>query len=472
MQGKPPPKIKGHSYRRLLGSGGFADVYEYKNEALDQGVAIKVYRRNHLSSLATLKQEAQSMARLREHPNIVKVYDAGTTEDGLLYLAMDLCRTKHLGLRIEERPLSVKEALSITIQLAGAVASAHSHGIMHRDIKPANVLFTSQTGRPALTDFGIAFAPGHGAVLNAWSPLWTPPERYGNSGTAVEPSYDVFSLGATMWAMLVGRSPLSIPGQDSDSEVEQRAKSYIPRPTGISGVPESLEIVLQSALAPKPDERYPCITDFAYALVNIQLELGHPATELIVFSAPSTNWTAHEETGRIQHDGTRVFRGKPTELSEMPEPEAIVAPELVPPSERAKPKGGLIASLVAAIVLLLGATVIVSSLGASTEPNAQRTPFARPSPVDPGRNRVPPVEDLRGTLQGDKVLFKWKNAVPEEGDSFIVQEMSTAEEMPQLRVVDPEILVDKQPGQTCVQVVQTRGNGRASAPARACVPSG
>ena len=99
--------------------------------------------------------EADATARLADHPYIVSVMNAGTTDDGRPYLVMRYCPPPDLGVRVRGNPMPVAEAISTGIKLASAIETAHRSGILHRDIKPSNVLVTSYS-EPALTDFGIA----------------------------------------------------------------------------------------------------------------------------------------------------------------------------------------------------------------------------------------------------------------------------------------------------------------------------
>ena len=213
------PQIPGFTYLQHLGSGGFADVYLYEQEWPQQRVAVKVVRADlalsdHEKSLFT--SEANAMARLADHPYIVDVITAGVTDaeqGGRPYLVMRYCPPPDLGARVRAQPMSVPEAISTGIKLASAVETAHRSGIVHRDIKPSNVLVTTYQ-EPALTDFGIA---GHLSEIDQDAEVrisypWSPPELVdGQSNGSV--ASDVYSLGATIWNLLTGRSPFAIPGR-------------------------------------------------------------------------------------------------------------------------------------------------------------------------------------------------------------------------------------------------------------------
>ena len=155
-----PPLLDGYEYQGVLGTGGFADVFSYRQLRPRREVAVKVMLRG-LGEHAQrqFEDEANMMAMLSSHPSIVSIHASGVAPDGRPYLVMESCQPRHLGTRLRSHALPVGRALEIAVQIAGAVESAHRLGVLHRDIKPANILFTD-FGRPALTDFGISAAEG------------------------------------------------------------------------------------------------------------------------------------------------------------------------------------------------------------------------------------------------------------------------------------------------------------------------
>ena len=152
-----PPDLPGYRALRVLGTGGFADVFLYEQQLPRRRVAVKVLPASELSvgARAAFTSEANLMAALSTHPYIVTIHDAGLAPDGRPYLVMEYCSRPSLAERYKAQPLPVPDAVRTGIRLASAVATAHGAGILHRDIKPGNVL-TNDYGRPALTDFGIA----------------------------------------------------------------------------------------------------------------------------------------------------------------------------------------------------------------------------------------------------------------------------------------------------------------------------
>lgn len=278
QQSSPAPELPGYTYLDFIGAGGFADVFRYR-DPLGRNVAVKVSHDPSGPRTEEFLAEANLMARLSHHLNIVTIYQAGVASDGRTYLAMEECRPDDLGKVIRNRTLTPSQTMSYTIQLASAVETAHRLGVLHRDIKPANILFfKGGTSRPALTDFGISVSAGESAN-NALSPFWAPPEQHAHSPLPVGPWSDVFSLAATAWAMLVGRSPLDYPGERNDrATIRHRLQTFVPKPTGRADVPQQLEQVLATALTPDPTRRYQSALDLARALQSVQAQMNEAVT--------------------------------------------------------------------------------------------------------------------------------------------------------------------------------------------------
>ena len=276
----PPPHIPGYRYISLLGSGGFSDVYLYEQDRPRRRVAVKVLVSGLLTEGArkAFESEANLMAQLSTHPYIVTIYEANITDDGHSYLAMEYCSRPSLDVRYRKARLSLAETLTIGIQVASAVESAHRAGIVHRDIKPANILVTDYN-RPALTDFGISGTTDGGADEDLGMSIpWSPPEAFvGGSVDGVR--MDVWSLGATLYTLLAGRSPFVFPGMDNSQRMlMDRIGSMQLASIGRDDVPESLELALATAMAKNPAARYSSAHSFALTLQRIQTELGISVT--------------------------------------------------------------------------------------------------------------------------------------------------------------------------------------------------
>jgi len=287
----PAPQIAGHRHLRLLsGAGGYGDVHLYEEIALGgRKVAIKVIREEDPGSPAARQflAEANTMAAL-EHPNIVRVYGSGTTADGRPYISMQYCAGDTLEQRVLRERLSVAEVLRTGVGIGSAVETAHRAGLLHRDIKPANILKTPW-GAPGLTDFGVAHQMSSEEASDdvGVSVPWSPPEMLYTS-TNGSPASDVYSLAATLWHLLVGRPPFTVPGGDNGTLATMtRIRDLTPPPTGRPDVPESLERVLRQALSKRPEQRPRTMAELIRNLQSIEAEQRLPVTESVVVEAES-----------------------------------------------------------------------------------------------------------------------------------------------------------------------------------------
>ena len=277
----PPPDLPGFTYLEPLGTGGFADVFLYEQQMPRRRVAVKVLLADRLASSAAQEfaDEANVMAMLSTHPAIVTIYQAGVAGDGRPYLVMEYCPRPNLQVRARKESFSVAEALRVGVQVAGAVETAHRAGVLHRDIKPANILVT-EYNRPALTDFGIASTTGATGEASGMSIPWSPPESFGDPPQS-GPRTDVWALGATLYTLLAGRSPFERAGERNSSadlieRIERAALPQLARPDS----PESLQRLLERAMAKNPDDRFPSAVAFARALQKVQIELSHSVTPI------------------------------------------------------------------------------------------------------------------------------------------------------------------------------------------------
>ncbi|MBB2921412.1 serine/threonine-protein kinase [Cellulomonas cellasea] len=277
-----PPRIAGHRFVRVLGLGGFADVFLYEQDMPRRSVAVKVLLAGSLDDdlRVRFQTEANLMAQLSHHPSIVTIFHADIAVDGRPYLVMEYCSGPALAERYRVERISVAEALRIGVRLGSAVETAHRAGILHRDIKPANVL-TTDFGWPALTDFGIAATTGAGAgVAIGMSIPWSPPELLAERPTGDARS-DVYSLAATVYSLLAGRTPFEVPGgANGAADLVARIERAPVPPTGRQDVPASLDAVLARAMSRSPAGRHPSAVAFARSLQQVEAELGFAVTPL------------------------------------------------------------------------------------------------------------------------------------------------------------------------------------------------
>lgn len=244
------------------------------------------------------------MARV-DHPYIVKVYQALVAPDGRQCLVMDFYPSDNFYDRARDEEISVAEALQVGVQLAAAVETAHRAGILHRDIKPANVL-TGRLRQPGLTDFGIASVQGSGAVAaEGLSIPWSPPEAFGDS-IPTDARSDVYSLAATVYTLLAGRSPFEVKGGDNRQLALMSRIEHEPvPPTGRDDVPEMLERVLAGAMAKNRAHRPASAAEFGRQLQGVESHLGLAVTRLQLEDELGTVRTRRENSPS-DDDATRL----------------------------------------------------------------------------------------------------------------------------------------------------------------------
>ena len=239
-----------------IGTGGMSDVYKAQDTKLSRFVAIKVLKQEYAENdnfVTKFHAEAQAAAGLI-HSNIVGVYDVGEDLD-LQYIVMELVEGITLKHYIEKKlRLSVKESISIAIQMAQGLECAHKAGIIHRDVKPQNVII-SKDGKVKVTDFGIAKAATSETITSnvMGSVHYTSPEQ-ARGGYSDEKS-DIYSLGIVIFEMVTGRVPF-----DGDTTVTiaiQHIQEVMPSPREfVNDIPISLEQIIFKCTEKNADRRY------------------------------------------------------------------------------------------------------------------------------------------------------------------------------------------------------------------------
>lgn len=255
-----------------IGTGGMSDVYKAKDHKLNRLVAVKVLKQEfseNANFVSKFRIEAQAAAGLM-HPNIVNVYDVGE-EGGIYYIVMELVEGITLKKYIEKKArLSVKEAISIAIQVSMGIQAAHNNHIIHRDIKPQNIII-SKEGKVKVTDFGIAKAATSNTITSnvMGSVHYTSPEQ-ARGGYSDEKS-DIYSLGITMFEMLTGRVPFN--GETTVAIAIKHIQEELPPPREfVPEIPVSVEQIVCKCCQKSPDRRYQSmeelIADLKQSLIN------------------------------------------------------------------------------------------------------------------------------------------------------------------------------------------------------------
>jgi len=269
--------------KRRLAAGGMGDVWVAYHPGLKRDVAVKILRpetqERSASALARFEREVHATAELM-HPNTVRVFDYGTTEDGLWYYVMELLEGETLAAHVVRLgPLSPARAVHIVGQAARALGEAHDRGIVHRDVKPENLFLTSLGGEHdfvKVLDFGIAKVRSTdvdvgmtdtGCVLG--TPAYISPEVA--VGQAADARSDVYGLGGVLYFLLCGRPPFDAetPGALIFAHVHERAAS----PSSLLGrpIPADVESVVMRALEKDPARRYSSAAELALALSSCSL---------------------------------------------------------------------------------------------------------------------------------------------------------------------------------------------------------
>ena len=287
-----------------IGTGGMSDVYKAKDHKLNRLVAVKVLKQEFSENenfVSKFRVEAQSTAGLL-HPNTVNVYDVGD-EDGINYIVMELVDGITLKKYIEKKSrLSVKEAVSIAIQVAMGLEAAHNNGIIHRDIKPQNIMI-SRDGKVKVTDFGIAKAATSNTITSnvMGSVHYTSPEQA--RGGYSDAKSDIYSLGITLFEMLTGRVPFN--GDTTVAIAIKHIQEELPSPSEFNDeIPISVEKIVLKCCQKSPDRRYQSAQEL---IADLKRSLITPDKDFVSLVDPDEEGAtrvASEEEEEMLHGGT------------------------------------------------------------------------------------------------------------------------------------------------------------------------
>lgn len=323
-----------------IGTGGMSVVYKAKDHKLNRFVAVKILKQefsDNANFVSKFRVEAQAAAGLM-HPNIVNVYDVGD-EKGMYYIVMELVDGITLKKYIEKKSrLSVKEAISIAIQVSMGLQAAHHNHIIHRDIKPQNIII-SKDGKVKVTDFGIAKAATSNTITSnvMGSVHYTSPEQ-ARGGYSDERS-DIYSLGISMFEMLTGRVPFN--GETTVAIAIKHIQTPMPSPREfIPEIPRSVEQIVLKCCEKSPDRRYQNMEEL---IADLKQSLIHPDDDFVKVIHPDeesvTRLAAPDEQSEIRRRAYYEEADYQGRREEIPQDEPGYGEE-IPPEEMDQPYDG------------------------------------------------------------------------------------------------------------------------------------
>lgn len=268
------PTIPGYTIKRHVKQGGQGGVYQAIQNRTGQNVAIKLVSAHQLEQISgdrrnriisQLETEIRAVAGLN-HPNIVKLFDAGESETGF-YFVMQWVKGGSLA---DQAIFKQMDAARVICSIAEALADAHASGILHLDVKPQNILMDQSTGQPLLADFGLAQLSQETTKSNAiaGTPGYMSPEQA--KGAPLDIRADVYGLGATFYYLLTGEKPYSNVTLPYD---ETQQESWLPKSPRLiqPDVNPTLEHICTKCLSFEPDKRFQSCTEVAAALQRFAL---------------------------------------------------------------------------------------------------------------------------------------------------------------------------------------------------------
>lgn len=267
-------RVGAYTIQGELGRGGMGVVYRALQDQPRRAVALKVIRHSGLlgrTGLRSFQREIHAMALLR-HPHIAAIYEAGHTETGEHYFAMELVEGVPLTRFARERGLSARARLGLLLPVCDAVAYAHQRGVIHRDLKPSNI-FVEDDGTPKVLDFGLArITEGDRALRTTSSEVpriqgtlaYMSPEQAGGDAALIDTRCDVYALGVIAYELLAERLPHDVTQKSIPEALRTITQEEPPRlgllNRALRGDPET---IIGKALERDQDRRYQTVSELA-----------------------------------------------------------------------------------------------------------------------------------------------------------------------------------------------------------------
>lgn len=288
-----------------LGGGGFGLVFRAFDPELNCDVAIKVPRPDRVlrpGELDRFRLEARTLARIRNHPSIVTVYDVGQTDDGIAFAVMEFVEGEPLSRILEGREPSIEEALQILLKIGAALTAAHQASIVHRDLKPSNVIL-DKNRNVILVDFGLALHDDlsmlEPANAVAGTPKYMAPEQIRGENHRIDGRTDIWGFGVIMYRMLTGKHPFR--GEDPrDLARAIRYKDARPLRQLNPNISKEIERICLKCLAKSMSDRYLSVPDLLEDLTLAEKHLREP--EPPAFVAPPRLLASGFRTNELASD--------------------------------------------------------------------------------------------------------------------------------------------------------------------------